>query len=279
MKRLNFILLLLLAQLAYAQTNYAYKTFNDTRIVNGHSVETNTEGVMTFIIAHRFGKTVNDANQLWGLDGAQMRMGLQYGITNNLMIGMGRNSNDKTLDAFFKYKLLTQSSGDKNMPITLTLLGYGALKPQLNKTLVEYNTKQKLSSSAQLLIGRKVSEKLSLQIMPTYLHRNLVKDEESNDLISLGSAVQWQALKNWSFTAEYYMIAGDQLDATSYTESLCLGFQINTKGHVFQFNVGNSPGLTERRFIAETDGSWEKGQLYFGFNITRDFKVKGRRVR
>lgn len=266
-----------------AQIEYTYKTFDDSRIINGHSVETNIEGIMTFIISHRFGPTNDDPNYLWGLDAAQMRMGLQYGINNNLMIGVGRNSTDKTIDGFIKYKLLAQSSGDKNMPITMTLLGYAGLQPQLVPGAVTYSLGQKLAYATQLLIGRKFSDRVSAQIMPTYLHRNLVADSEYNEVFSLGSAVHCQVLKNWSLVAEYYLtpksMLPDENSNLNYTPSFSLGFQIDTKGHVFQLNVGNSNGMTERIFLAESAGSWADQHLYFGFNITRDFAVKGRRVR
>lgn len=265
------------------QTNYTYQTFDDTRIINGHSVETNTEGVLTFIIAHRFGPSSNDPNYLWGIDNAQMRMGLQYGVKNNLMLGVGRNSIDKTLDGFIKYKILHQSSGDKNMPITLSALGYVAFQPQLVKTPLEYSFQQKLAFSTQVMIARKFSDRFSIQLTPTYLHRNLVADEEYNDVLSMGTALQWQVLKNWSLIGEYYYTPSNSLpdenSTIQYVPSLSLGFQIDTKGHIFQFNIGNSNGMTERIFIAESTGSWKDRSLYFGFNITRDFKVKGRRER
>ncbi|MEQ9306987.1 MAG: DUF5777 family beta-barrel protein, partial [Marinoscillum sp.] len=171
MKTSLSILIFFSALQLFGQTEYAYETFDDTRIINGHSVETNTEGILTFIISHRFGKTNDDPNSLWGLDNAQMRMGLQYGVTNNLMIGLGRNSVDKTIDGFVKYKFLSQSAGAINMPVTMTLLGYCAIQPQLeDNPVVVYSLGQKLSYTTQLIIGRKFSDRVSFQVMPTYLH-------------------------------------------------------------------------------------------------------------
>lgn len=280
MKTSLSILIFFSALQLFGQTEYAYETFDDTRIINGHSVETNTEGILTFIISHRFGKTNDDPNSLWGLDNAQMRMGLQYGVTNNLMIGLGRNSVDKTIDGFVKYKFLSQSTGAINMPVTMTLLGYCAIQPQLeDNPVVVYSLGQKLSYATQLIIGRKFSDRVSFQVMPTYLHRNLVAIDEENDVISVGAALQWQVIKNWSLITEYYHTPENMLVEGQYVPSLCFAFQIDTKGHVFQFNMGNSNGMTERIFLAESEGSWTGRDLYFGFNITRDFTIKGRKVR
>ena len=120
--------------------------------------------------------------------------------------------------------------------------------------------------------------------MPTWLHRNLVDDDEQNDIISMGIAGQYHLLKNWSFSFEYYATpksdlpdgSGPSLEAY---QSLAFGVQIDTKGHVFQLHFGNSRGMIEKFFIAETTDTWTDGGIHFGFNITRDFTVKGRKVR
>lgn len=286
MRKLLAIAFLLIWNIPFAQTDYTYETFDDTRIVNGHSVETKAEGILTFIIAHRFGPMNSGPKNLWGLDFARMRMGLDYGVINNLSIGLGRTSTDGTIDGYAKYKFLSQSSGDKNMPFSATLLGGYAIKTKARHPVQgsELDFAQKTSSVAQLMIARKFGDKVSIQIMPTFVHRNLVKDEEENDIFSLGFAGQYQILKNWSLSAEYYATPKSSLPESTDAigelyQSLSLGIQIDTKGHVFQFHLSNSPGMTERIFIAETDGNWIDGDIYFGFNITRDFKIKGRKIR
>ncbi|MFT6865468.1 MAG: hypothetical protein ACJA08_000286 [Cyclobacteriaceae bacterium] len=150
-------------------------------------------------------------------------------------------------------------------------------KPDLDLT-------QKSSYTTQLILARQFSQKFSAQLMSTLVLRNLVPSDEKNDIISLGMAGQYQFLKNWSLSAEYYLTPKSSLpDGTGvsgeYFQSLAFGIQIDTKGHVFQLHVGNSAGMTERIFITETGGDWIAGDIFFGFNITRDFKVKGRKIR
>jgi hypothetical protein len=121
--------------------------------------------------------------------------------------------------------------------------------------------------------------------MPTLLHRNLVESYEENDILSVGIASQYQAFKNVSFSVEYYATPGSSLPSKTtspsgeaYRQSLAFGVQIDTKGHVFQLQVGNSQGMIEKFFVAETKDSWLDGGVHLGFNITRDFKIKGRKI-
>ena len=127
------------------------------------------------------------------------------------------------------------------------------------------------------MIARKFHDRFSAQLMPTVVHRNLVATtEESNDVISVGSAYRYQLSKMLSVTAEYYYNLPDQLE-DGRQNSLSLGVDIDTKGHVFQLHVSNSRGMTEKFFVTNTTGDWTDGTVYVGFNISRDFKVRGRK--
>lgn len=279
MKTVSLLLLMFsLSGSLIAQTDYAYETFDDTRIVNGHSIETNQEGILTFIISHRFGTLNLGAYEQFGLDQATMRIGFDYGLTNNLMIGIGRSTFEKTRDSYIKYRFLSQSSGNKNMPVTMTVLGTAAMRTLKRTDGIDLTFTQKMAYTTQLMIARKFGSRLSLQVMPTYLHRNLVEDNEENDVLSLGLAGQYQFLKNWSFSFEYYATPSTYLP-DDYYQSIAVGIQIDTKGHVFQLHFGNSRGMTEKFFIAETTQTWTDGGIHFGFNITRDFTIKGRKIR
>ncbi|HMX80204.1 MAG TPA: DUF5777 family beta-barrel protein [Ferruginibacter sp.] len=256
------------------QTNYATATFKATRLINGHTVENVAAGVLDVKISHRFGKLNSGGYELFGLDNASMRMGLDYGITRYLMVGIGRSTFEKTYDAFFKLKLFRQSTGRRKMPFTISYVPTIALKTLKyeDPDRKNYYT-SRLYFSHQLLIGRKFSEGTSLQLMPTYIHRNLVKyAAESNDLFAIGIGGRQKITRRVSINAEYYyQLPGYRLNGTS--NSLSLGFDIETGGHVFQLHFTNSRGMNERTFISETTGLWEKGDIYFGFNISRVFTL------
>lgn len=254
------------------------KTFYDTRIVNGQSVETNNEGVMKFIIAHRFGPVNGGAYELYGLDQSTIRIGFDYGISDRFSIGIGRSSNEKTFDGFAKLKLIEQKN--EGSPITLTYFTNAAIRglDWPNDSLPR-EFKHRLFYTHQFLIARKFSDRFSGQIMPSLVHRNLVQTADmSNDIISLGLAARYVASKSFTFSFEYYYTLPDML-TDEFENSLAIGIDWETKGHVFSFHFGNSLGMTEKFFIGETTGSWIDGDVRFGFNITRDFKIKGRKER
>lgn len=126
----------------------------------------------------------------------------------------------------------------------------------------------------QIIVGRKFSENFSLQLMPTLIHYNLVKKAtDPNDIIAIGIGGRQKITKRISINAEYYyQLPGYKFDGS--TNSLSVGFDIETGGHVFQLHFTNSTGMTERTFIGETTGKWEKGDVLFGFNISRVFNLK-----
>jgi Membrane bound beta barrel domain (DUF5777) len=257
-----------------APTTYTTATFKTTRLINGHTVENLHKQVLDVKISHRFGKVNGGGYELFGLDNATMRMGVDYGITNNIMAGIGRSTYQKTYDAFLKWKILRQSTGQKNMPITLCYVPTIALKTLKfeDPNRKNYFT-NRLFFTHQLIIARKFSEKTSLQLMPTFTHRNLVQfASEMNDLLAIGIGGRQKISKRVSINAEYYyQLPGYKL--TSTTNSLSVGIDIETGGHVFQFHLTNSQGMSERTFISETTGKWGDGDIYFGFNIARVFTI------
>lgn len=255
-------------------TDYAYATFKTTRVVNGQSVENPAPGNLIFIISHHFGRLNEGAYNLWGLDNATIRLGLEYGITERLAVGVGRSSYNKTFDGFVKYKFLRQSTGLKNMPLTVSYFGsmsLNSLKWQ-NPERTNYFS-SRLAYTHQLLIARKFSNAFSFQVSPTWVHKNLVPTEEDqNDQIAIGFGGRYRLTQRWTFNAEYFYLLPDQT-VQEYDNSLSLGFDIETGGHVFQLHFTNSKPMFPEGFITETQGSWLDGDIYFGFNITRTFTI------
>ncbi len=261
------------------KTDYAIATFKTTRLINGHSVENVGRGVLDLKVSHRFGTLNKGGYELFGLDNATMRIGLDYGITDRFMIGIGRSTFEKQYDGFFKYKLLRQSSGYNNMPVTVSLVGSMMLKTLKDSDpTIKRHFSDKLFYTYQLLVGRKFSPGTSIQIMPTVVHYNLVpKATNKNDILALGIGGRQKISKRISLNAEYYyVLPSTKLEGTY--NSLALGVDIETGGHVFQLHFTNSTGMTERTFISETTGSWGKGDIHFGFNISRVFTIGKRKA-
>ncbi|MEX0967978.1 MAG: DUF5777 family beta-barrel protein [Bacteroidia bacterium] len=256
------------------ETVYTYATFKSTRVVNAHSLENVGGGVLDFRISHRFGRVNSGAYEFFGLDGAQIRLGLEYGLTDWLMVGVGRSSFEKTYDGFVKGKLLRQSTGKKTMPISLSWFSSIAVKtirwPEPDR---ENYFSSRLDFTHQIIFGRKVNENFSFQISPTLVHRNLVENTQlQNDVFAIGIAARQKLTPSVSLNAEYWYVLPDQI-ADNKTQSLSFGFDIETGGHVFQLHFTNSPGMIERGFITETEGDWLLGDIHFGFNISRVFTL------
>ena len=255
-------------------TDFTYATFKANRIINLHSVENTARGVLDIKISHRFGFLNSGISDLFGLDQASIRIGADYGITKRLMVGFGRSSYEKTYDGFLKYKILRQSSGAKTMPVTASFLATTAIKtiPFQNPDRENYFS-SRMYYTFQVLIGRKFSESISVQLSPTVVHRNLVRtSSEANDVYSLGAGGRLKLTKRTSLNLEYVYVLPNQL-APGYRNSFSVGFDIETGGHVFQLHFTNSTTMIEKGYIAETVGNWLNGDVHFGFNVSRVFTV------
>lgn len=259
-------------------TDYSTATFKTTRVINMHSVENVARGVMDFRISHRFGFLNTGAYEFFGLDGATLRLGFEYGVSDRLMLGVGRSSNNKAFDGLIKFKLLRQSTGKKKMPISVSLFSSVVLNTlRWAEPERENFFSSRLFYTHQILIARKFSDGLSLQFTPTLVHRNLVETAaEKNDVIAFGFGGRQKLTKRTSINAEYFYVLPNQL-AERYTNSLSLGFDIETGGHVFQLHFTNSTGMVEPTFVTETVGEWLNGDVHFGFNVSRVFTIKERK--
>lgn len=266
----------LLEEATGSDTEYTTATFKSTRILNGHSIERMPEGQLDFRISHRFGQFNSGAYNLWGLDQANIHFGLDYGITNWIMVGIGRGTYEKTYDGSIKLSILRQSKGKKNMPISLsyfTSIAINTLKTDLPKLYFW----DRASYVHQLLIARKFNERFSLEINPTYVHRNMVGTEmDPNDVWSVGAGARFKLTSRISINAEYYYVIPPINDfrTTKTYNPLAIGFDLETGGHVFQIMLTNSLAMIEKGFIGETTSKWNDAGIHLGFNISRVFGLK-----
>ncbi len=294
MNRLNYFLLLILlliSTLSFSQ-DYAYRTFKDTRIINTHSTETLPKGKLDIRITHRFGDLLGESGgwqTFYGLEtAADVMIGGEYGFADNFNMGIYRSKGAGDLrqlvSSVAKYRLIRQKLDEPNA-FSLTLLGVGTLStmqktndPELVSAFDKFS--HRLTYTTQLLIAKKFSDQFSLQISPTFTHRNVVRPNENNDIFSVGTAARLQLTK----------VIGLLLDATiplngaqspfsenvsnrNYTIPLGIGVEFDTGGHVFQVNLTNSTGIIEPDYIGNTTGDWLKGEFRLGFTISRLFNL------
>ena len=271
--------------------DYVTASFKTTRVINSHSLENTAHGVLDFKIGHRFGTLEEGISNFFGLDQATIRLGLDYGLTDRIMVGIGRSNYQKTVDGFVKYKLFRQCQEGCDMPLTAALVASSSITTVVDEELPWYDTARtnyfshRLAYSFQLIVGRKFTESFTLQLMPGLVHRNLTTyAEEANDVVNVGVAGRIKLTKRVAINAEYFYVLPDQLAEPTqaeldvnpdagYTNSFSIGFDIETGGHVFQLHFTNSTGMFERAFITETTNKWSEGQIHYGFNISRVFTL------
>lgn len=271
----------LLKESATNKTFYTQSTFQYTHVINGQSVENLPKNVLDVRILHRFGPLSSGIYNFFGLDYSpfNVKVGFDYGITNNIMVGIAHSGYQKTYDGFFKVKLLKQSTGAVNMPISVSFaptVTISTLKREQIDPSVKLDPGENLERASyvlQLLIARKFSEGFSLQISPTFIHAdNMSYYHPDRDIFAIGIAGRQKISKRLAVNAEYfYQLPGTQAPGTHNV--LAFGIDIGTGGHVFELQFSNSFGLTEKSFITETSGAWDKGDALFGFNISRVFQL------
>jgi hypothetical protein len=255
------------------QKELVYASFKSSRIIMSHSVEMLREGVLDFRILHRFGKVSGGTYEFFGLDGpATVRLGLDYGLTDNISFGIGRSAYKKELDGFLKYRPLQQSKGPGAFPVSVVAVA--GMTYAADTITKRYHTSDRFAFYWQALIGRKFNDALTLQIMPTMLHKNIVAQGEHNDLFAGGFGGRIKLSKRISFNVDYYYVINQ---VPGITNPLSVGFDIETGGHVFQLHFTNAKGINERAFLAETADHWDNGDIQFGFNISRSFQLKKKR--
>lgn len=252
---------------------FVTNAFKATRVINGQSMEFLGKGVLDFRILHRFGFVNSGVKNLFGLDEANMRFGLDYGISRRIMVGVGRSNFNKELDVFAKYRPIWQASGPGGSPVSVVLVSgmtYSAV-PWPYPDRKNYIT-SRMGFYNQIIIGRKFSNAFSLQLAPLFVHRNLIDSvKDSHDIYALGVGARIKLSNRVAFVVDYHPILYGRQDGTK--DPISLGFDIETGGHVFQLHFSNATGMNERAFITETKGDFLKGDIRFGFNLSRVFTI------
>lgn len=257
-------------------------TFKGTRLVNFHTVEVPGKNSLEFRISHHFSDFNSGGYNFWGLDGgASIRLGLEYSKDGRFEVGVGRSSLEKVYDGFLKYKLIRQTLNNKQ-PFTITLfssLYYTTLKdPNAASTGVNrYEfASSRLNYCHQIIIARKFSERLSVQLSPTMVHYNLVDlVAQSNDQFIASVAARYKFTRRFAMTFEYGYRINDR-NVGSYFDSMGIGFDLETGGHVFQMFLTNSAGMIETQYYGRTTSDWRQFGIKLGFNISRMFWIAAR---
>jgi hypothetical protein len=259
------------------KTEYTISTFDGTRVINGQSIENIHAGSLQLLFSHRFGSISTGIHTLYGLDQSNVRIGFDYGICERLTAGFGRSSQKETYDLYLKYKVLRQSTGLKNMPVSLSLMASATAMTNVKSALDTISDlSSRLTYVYQMILARKFNKKLSIQLSPTMIYRNQIQSvDDEYYVFAMGIAGRYKLTKRLSLTAEYFYVFSEYT-AGHYFNSASVGIDIETGGHVFQLHLSNSQGMAEQFFIAKTGDDWLKQGIRLGFNISRNFSIVDR---
>jgi len=203
-----------------------------------------------------------------------MRFGFDFGMLRDLTVGIGRSTVNKEWDGFIKYRAVQQSRGPGSFPISIVgVAGMTYSTMPWSDPNRENFTSSRIAYYGLIIFGRKFNDYLTLQVSPTMVHRNLVPLEtDENDAYAVGLGGRLKLSRRVAFVLDYhYIISG--VDKNIYSNPLSMGVDIETGGHVFQLHFSNSQGMNEKAFITNTTDKWNKGEVRFGFNLSRMFVI------
>lgn len=273
-------------------------TFKSGTLINMKTIETLGRNELDFRVDHRFGDIAGragGAKNFFGLDNStDIRIGFEYGLTDGLNVGISRakGASDATqlYEGNVKYRFLEQTE-DNRIPFSLAFFGSGTLSAAESNmdrsSPTSFKTfKDRFVYVSQLMLARKFSPNLSLLVSPTFVHRNYIGFGDQNSIFALGVAGRLKINRRLSLLVDYYLPFRDQqkkkfMESTkgrTYHNPLGIGLEIETGGHVFSMNFTNSKGVQEGQLIPETYSSWSKGEIRWGFGITRRFTLERKKV-
>lgn len=248
--------------------------FKATRLIFSQTTKTVSKNTLNFMVLHRFGDFAgkNGGGQTdFGLDAiADVYIGFEYGLTDDLNIDFGRSTIGKLVSFDLKYALLHENK-DGSVPVSLTLFGESGIN-----TYGVYNSlSARLSYLAQAIISRQITSALSIQVSPGYSSDNTANPFIfGNDLhfFSLGGAAHLRVSKHMSLVADYeHPFSSFRTTAHGFHDPIGAGIEIETGGHVFTLNISNAQAIDPINSLSNTQSSFGKGQYRLGFTISRIF--------
>ena len=255
--------------------DYAMGTFISNNILNSQSTEMLNISGLGFRISHKFGKLNTGSNNFNGFDDATTFMEVNYGVTDWMNIGVGRATFDELVNGYAKFRVLRQSTGARVMPVSAVILliaNYKTCKydnEERNKNIID-----RFDYTSQLLLSRKFSNKFSAQLMPAFIHRNLVETtNDKNDIIAVGMGASYKILPQFSVKAEYFWVQNHDTPNLKFYDPVSMGLCYQSSRHAFELFVTNSQSITDNNFIANTTCNFWEGDIRVGFNILTVFSL------
>ncbi|PIF30458.1 hypothetical protein CLU81_0884 [Flavobacterium sp. 9] len=246
---------------------YSTATFKALQLVTLQTTKMAGKKEFYFVVSHRFGSVKDGFDSFFGLDNATTKLGGIYGVTDWLSVSLSRHTLNKMYETGLKYRMARQSD---NFPVDIVGYSVADINTFLEKEQYpRLEFKDRMTYVQQLLISRKIGQKLSLELVPSFIHKNLYNpDIEKDNQFSFGGGGRYKITKRLSVNLEY-MHNFDKPEF--YKNPLSVGLDVETGGHVFQLIFTNSQSMSESGYLTNASGDWGKGDFFFGFNLYRVF--------
>jgi hypothetical protein len=292
MKKILFLILLpfiafsqekdLLSEIDTIDSNKTVQSaFKALKFINLESTKLAAEGDFYLMIAHRFGYVDNGFEDFFGIDNANTQIKFLYGVNEWMTLHVARSGFQKTYEVGGKFSFKQQEKD--GFPVAIVGFTSVAINTEFQESDYPNITfENRLSYVTQVLVSRKFSEKLSLQLSPTYFHENTLRDTyndqgeiilpnpQDNSQFAIGMGGRYKFAKRWSFNIDYAAHL-NRASESIYRNPLAIGFDLETGGHVFQMLFTNAQAINEAGFLGQTTGDCSKGEIAFGFNLYRVF--------
>lgn len=246
--------------------------FKAMQIGNLQSTKIADKGDLYLIVSHRFGTFKNGIDDFLGLDQANTKIQLAYSFWEGIQLSFSRDSFEKTYSGTAKVRLTKQSN-----QFPLNIVGYASA--DINSEIKKANYPSlkfgdRMTYTTQLLVSRRISKKLSLEITPSFVRQNLqdlnFTGARTHNQILIGLGGRMKVSKRMSINLEYAYNFSKH-ENSKYNNPLTLGIDIETGGHVFQLLFSNARGSNDGAFLTKAQGDWSTGDISFGFNVVRVF--------
>lgn len=253
------------------QKEFSKIPFEALKICNLESTKIVKGGELYFNVGHRFGSVKGGVNTFFGLDQSNTKIQLLYGIADIAHIGLSRESIRKTYTGELKVAFIKQENSN-----WFSLTGHTSINMNTelsNEIYPKLLFFDRLSYSTQLIASKKVSERWTIELAPTFIRQNLVLEPfQLHNQIALGVGTRVRISQRLSLNAEYILNAYRASESV-FNDGVSIGLDFETGGHVFQLLFSNAQSMNGPGFMTNAEGEWLSGDIFFGFNIARKFRL------
>lgn len=251
------------------EPEYIIPAFKAMKIGNLQSTKVAKKKDLYMYVSHRFGTLQDGVSTFFGLDNANTKIQMIYGLSNHIQLGLSRESLRRTYAGSLKLKHLEQgSNGGVNVSSYFTVNINTLLSKQQYPLMKHWD---RYSYTSQLLVSKRFTKKLSLEIAPSYVRQNLVLEPfQSHEQIVVGLGGRYKISNRVSLNMDY-AVNLSRAEESVYNDPFTIGVDLETGGHVFQLLFSNAQSSNEPGFLSNAEGSWAEGDVFFGFNIVRTF--------